>query len=203
MCNPVAIGIASIGLTAGSSIASFMGNKSAAQITADQNKEYYDANKQAAINSAMLNESQLSLRESEDLLSSAAQTDDLNKQEDARLSTAIVSAAEADVSGHSMDAVLADIQEKTGVNKTRVAMNSQMQMDQLESEKEGTIVQAQNEINTVRQTQVRQPSLLVPIFQTGAAGLQFANQNAQRNANANQSTPIPTGAGGLGNAGDD
>jgi len=185
MCDPVSIGIATIGLTAGSSALSFMSAKKDAQKAALDNKHNYEANKQAAIDAAMLNEHELSLRQSEEFLANSAQLQDMTRQETANLSTTTVSAAEAGVSGNSLDAVLADIKGKSSLNKTRLQENSQMRTDQLGRDKESVLVEAKNNIATVRQTNVRQPSILTPIFQTGAAALGAYDQYQQRQSKAN------------------
>src|ERR1051325_2454091 len=185
MCDPVSLGIATISLSAGSSIANYIGQKNQTDLLNAQNKQFYAANKQAAIDAAMVNESELGLRQSQDLLTAAAEKSDITKQETAHTSTAVVSAAEAGVSGNSLDAILNDIQSKAGENKTRIDQNTKMQLDQIQAEKSGVLVEAQNNINTVRQTTIRQPSLITPILSTGATALNVYDQYQQRQANAN------------------
>jgi hypothetical protein len=183
MCDPVTIGIASLALAGGSAVSSYVSQKKEAKRVQTQNDQAYAANKQAAIDSAMLSEHQLSLRQSEEMLSSAAQVSDLEREAIANQSTAVVSAAEAGVSGNSLDAVLADIKGKEARNKLRVGENATMRVDQLTREKQSTLVEANNNINTIRQTTVRQPSILTPIFQVAGAAVQTTDLYRQRQAN--------------------
>src|ERR1051325_1636412 len=91
MCDPVSLGISTISLSAGSSIANYIGQKNQTDLLNAQNKQFYAANKQAAIDAAMVNESELGLRQSQDLLTAAAEKSDITKQETAHTSTAVVS----------------------------------------------------------------------------------------------------------------
>lgn len=185
MCAPAALAIASVAVTAGSAISSYVGAKNEADRQNAANAEYVAKNKQAAIEAANFNESELTLRQSQEVLAASAQIDDLSKDTTSKHSTAMVSASEAGVSGNSVDAIMNDISSKAGTNKTRIQQNLSMKEAQIQSEKAGVIVDAQNNINTVRQTVVRGPSILTPIFQTGAGTLNAADQYVTRNANAN------------------
>jgi hypothetical protein len=183
-CDPITIGIATLALAGGSAVSSYISQKKDAKRVQAENKQAYEANKAAAIDSAILNEHELSLRQSEEILSSAAQVGDMEREVQANQSTAVVSAAEAGVSGNSLDAVLADIKAKESRNKVRTGQNTTMRLNQIQRDKEAVLVEANNNINTIRQTNVRQPSILTPILQVGGAALQTVDLYRQRQANS-------------------
>jgi len=192
MCNPIAIGIAGIGMTAGSQIMNYMSQKGEAELQNEANQKFLDANKKAAILAAQQNEAQDTLRQSQDILAADAQLSDIDKLGKSTRSTAVVSAAEAGLTGNSVDAIINDIAVKNGVNKVRTGQNLKMKLDQVQADKQGILVDAQNNINTARQTVVRGPSIITPIFATAGAGLNTYNNYLQRQATAgNGPTYIP------------
>ncbi len=97
MCDPVSIGIASLALAGGTAVTSYVSQKNEAARVGQENEKFYAANKQAAIDAAMLNEHELSLRQSEEILAGAAQNSDLTREEQAALSSTVVAASEAGV----------------------------------------------------------------------------------------------------------
>ncbi len=191
MCDPVSIGIASLALAGGTAVTSYVSQKNEAARVGQENEKFYAANKQAAIDAAMLNEHELSLRQSEEILAGAAQNSDLTREEQAALSSTVVAASEAGVSGNSLDAVLSDVASKAGRNKVRNAQNTKMRVDQLTRDKESVLVEANNNINTARQTNVRQPSILTPALQIGGAALNTLDQFRDRQARAGQIKYVP------------
>jgi len=180
MCDPVSIGMA--GLSGTQQILSHKAQKDEAKRLNAENEAAYNANKQAAIDAAMFNESELSLRQSEEALAAAATVGDLDSAADASRSTAVVAAAEAGLSGNSLAAIISDIDSSTGKDKTRVRKNAEMRSDQIQREKVSVGVEAKNNINSFKRTTVRGPSILTPILGIASQGLSYADQYLDRKA---------------------
>jgi hypothetical protein len=196
MCDPVSISIISLGLTATSAISSYVGQRNDAQRIQAENTAYYNANKQAAINAAVLNDHELTLRQSEELLATAVQQHDVQAQVSNAASTAKVAAAEAGLSGNSIDAVINDVRNQGSLELGRLQENSELQQAQLQRQKDAALVEAQNNINTVRQVDVRQPSLLTPILQIGGGALSAADQYLSRSSRGGGGS-VGSGNGGV------
>lgn len=168
---PIALAVASLAVTSASAVASHVSQNSEADRVEKDSHEAYEENKRSAITAATLNERELSLRESEELLASGTAKQDITRQELSVLSTSRVAAADAGVSGHSVDAVQNDIQRQASDQRSRIDTNTDLTVDQLEREKESVLVQAQSQINSVRPVTARRPSILTPALQIAGAGL--------------------------------
>lgn len=193
MCDPVSLSIAGLALAGTTSTIGYIQQHRAATKAADENAAFFDANKKAAIDAEVLQSREIGLRQSEELLASATAQQDINLSEEAALSTARVSAAEAGITGHSVDAVLNDIATQGSKERQRMQTNSELQQQQLQREKEGVLAQAQGNINTVRQADIRQPSILTPILATSGAALNSLDYLAQRRLRR-PTTPAPSPA---------
>lgn len=184
MCSPIGIAVAGLALSGAQATMSYIGQRSQANKTEADQKKYTEENTRQAINAQRVNEADILHRQSQELLATTTQKNDVNQSVQMDLSTERVAAADAGVGGNSVDAVLADIKNSGSKETTRLDVNSGMTQDQLQRNKQATIVSAQNAINSVRPVQVNKPSLAVPILNVAGAALQAYDYTSSRNARA-------------------
>lgn len=171
MCSPIAIAAVGLGLQAVGAVSSYTSQKSQVEEQKKQDAAYTLANTEAAITSADVNMADISLRQSQELLATGTQKYDAGQETIAAISSTKAAAADANVSGHSVDAILTNIAGVGNTNQTRISANSDMTQLQLQRQKDAEIVQARNNINTVRPTNLRTPSLITPLISIGTASL--------------------------------
>lgn len=190
MCEPVSLAVAGLAMTGVTSITQYVSGKRQAEQANEESKAFYEANKAESINAANLNIREIGLRESEELLATAAAQQDSFLNEHGVLSTARVAAAEAGISGNSVAAMLNDISTQGSRERVRMDANLDLTTDQLQREKDAVLNQARSNIAAVRQTEIRGPSILTPILAVGGAGLQAATYLNSRKP-AGVATPKP------------
>ena len=171
MCAPAAIAAVSLGLTAAQQIGSSISARGQVNQQNTADKAFIAANKEAAITAADINMTELGYRQSQELLASGTQKYDVGTSVEASQSSTVVTAAESNVSGHSVDAVLNDTAARGATEKARISTNSKLQQDQLQREKAGVLVTAKNQINSVRPSNIRKPSLLTPVIGIATAAV--------------------------------
>jgi hypothetical protein len=166
MCDPVTI-IAgtSAALSIGSTVAGHKAQKKAAK-----------ENARAAGEADRLNRADLSARAVEEQQAAQSLIEEAGRQTAEQRGLATASAAEAGVTGMSVDLLLADLDRAKGVHKTSVTKNLANVEAQLGREKQGSVAQRQSRINALTG-----PSLGGSALQVGAAGLDFANVLIRRN----------------------
>lgn len=117
----------------------------------------------------------LGIRQQQEQQSAAQTIMQTDRQARTAKALASVSAGEAGVAGASVDALLTDINVQRLTADTTTERNLQMVQDQIQAEKTGAKVQAQNRINAVPS-----PSGLQTGLQVLGAGLQFGTEYIRR-----------------------
>lgn len=189
MCDPMTLAIASFGIGAAQSIASYGQQKQ----QAERQNQYYQDNA-AAANKALVNTyaGQQNQQLQERNASSQKLFEGQIKAAEGR-ATAVTSAGEAGVSGLSVDALLGDFYARESRNKDAIDSNYQMTRDGIRANMEGAQAQGQSRINSVQQAVA--PSFgdaLLRIAGSGvsAAGTYYNMQNRAKMSNY-------SGVGGL------
>lgn len=167
---PVAIAAGSLAIEAGSKLADYISGAS--------HKRAVNA---AADRGALDQISQVSLRETQTQEGAAMSIMQADRQARMADAEARVSAGEAGVAGASVDALLGDIGRQDAEYKTATDINLNNTLDQLEAEKRGIRVQAEN-----IKAGVAAPSPLALGVGLAGAGLNFASFLIQRQPKPSQ-----------------
>lgn len=163
MCEPATLTAISIGLTAASGVASYVGqqNAAAAQEAANaQGRNLAIQNQQLQIRALQNQEDEESRRAEEALRENSLAAD-------ATRATAAVSAGEAGVAGLSVDALLGDITRQESENKQDVLQTQDFGQRQRQLDREGLGITTQSQINQL--PLVEYPSFFDTALQTGTA----------------------------------
>jgi hypothetical protein len=155
MCDPTALAIGTFAVQAGGQIAEH-------NAQAKNSKE----NKRMAMAGLATQTRDLGIRQQEEILSASQETQQGQRQ--ARIAKALTeaSAAEAGVSGASVNAALADIDREEAEFRGAMALQTTVTLDQLQRMKEGAAVSA-----VARARGVPEPSVFGTALGVGSAAL--------------------------------
>lgn len=138
MCDPTTIALTGLGLgIAGDIMDSHAQN--------DASKK----NERAAKEAAKVDIGAINLREAQENRAAMQQIEEADRQTKTVVGQAHVSAAEAGVSGNSVDALMQQIQAQGSLLKSDIGLNKNNTISQLEREKAGIAATAQSRINAV------------------------------------------------------
>jgi hypothetical protein len=182
---PLLLPLFSLGFsTAGSFI-----QHSAAAGEANQTQNEQDSfrlkNKISAVEATRLALADINSRELEEMLAAAVETNQMQRDTNSAVSTAVVAAAEAGVSGESVEALLTDIANQGRRNQQMVATNLDIRSSQLYRERQAAIARGTSQANNVQPVEVRTPSPLVPLFDIATDTLSTVDYLRQRTAKLN------------------
>lgn len=159
MCDPVSIGVAAIGVSTVSGIAKHQGDKKA-----------YEANKRIAQQDLALQYSDINARLQEESKLTSQAKGQVAEQAAALKGEATVQAAEGNVAGASVTALLNDLARQESNSQQTLDLNLELVRDQAERAKLGARAETIGRI-----AGVRAPSLLSTGLSIGASGLNIAS----------------------------
>jgi hypothetical protein len=148
--------------------ADFIG--SSQQATAQEN--LYNANRTNALSAGSNEYNQIALRRIQEQDATGEKTFDNMLDTRARAAHATVAAGEAGISGLSVDSLVNDIYGAGGRTNDRIKENSEMSLQQLNTEELGVTARTNDRINSVKHGV--QPSLLGLAINLGSTGLNAA-----------------------------
>jgi hypothetical protein len=147
MCDiATGIAVASLAIGAASSAMSFVGQ----QQQANAQNDYANENAHAAVEATLQQYSDTQARIAQEQAAAGQQTEQVNREAQARAATARVAVGEAGVSGLSVDALLGDAYGSAARRRDVIGTNLDYTVDQLQRSQLGIQAQGQNRISSVR-----------------------------------------------------
>ncbi len=174
MCEPATPSAISIGLTAASGVAGYIGQQNAASAQESANNQSRNLaiqNQQLQIRALQNQQDEENRRADEALRSNA-------KQAAAAKATAAVAAGEAGISGLSVDALLGDLTRQETANKNDIIATQDFGQRQRELDREGVGITATSQVNQL--PLVEYPSFFEFALGTGAAGFDVYDSRTPR-----------------------
>jgi len=164
VCDPLTIAIGGLALSAGSKVASALGDK-----------KRENANREAADEALAFDITDLLARITEEQTAAAQRVEQGSRAARRAASTARVGAGEAGVAGISVDLLLDDIQRQQGEFTSSVEQNLEATERQIGREIRGAGVRRDSRVNAVRA-----PSAFSTALRIGGSGLDFVGQRLAR-----------------------
>lgn len=156
MCDPTTIAVASFGLNAAGTIASYKAQQGEAA-----------AARASATNSLKLNYQALGARELEEVQAATQEKANISRAAATAQGSAQAGAAASGVSGVSVDLLLGDLEREGGEARDSVQQNLESSIAQLERQKLGARANAQSQINGSPS-----PSFIPSALRLASAGLE-------------------------------
>lgn len=189
MCGPLLIPLATLAITAVSTVASIRAQQSQAQAQADAQNAY---NRQIEANQLTARNENLGALEVERDTALDDTREQVNRNTMAlrkAQATARVSAGEAGVSGLSVDALLRDLAGQAGYDNATATENYLRQSQDINLRRQNVQTSAVNAVNSVRQPQIQSPDYLGGALRIGQAGLNaYSDYEARKDRLKNPQT---------------
>lgn len=171
MCGPAAIPLATLAISAVSTVASISQQQSQARATANAQNEF---NRQQEQNALTARNQNLAALEAERQAALGDTREQINQNTMAlrrAQATARVSAGEAGVSGLSVDALLRDLSGQAGYDNATATENYLRQDADINARRENAQIGAVNTVTSIRNPQIQAPDYLGGALRIGQAGL--------------------------------
>nr|WEM05537.1 internal virion protein [Ralstonia phage BOESR1] len=187
MCGPAVIPLATLAITAVSSVATVIGQQSQANRAADAQNQYNRTMEQNAIASRNANLANLEVERNTALADTREQIQANTMAARKAQATALTSAGESGVSGLSVDGLLRELGGMAGTDNATATTNYLRQDAQINIRRENTQNSYESGLNSIRQSQIQAPDYLGAALKIGQGALGAYGQyqtNTQRLAAA-------------------